>query len=321
MRYFYQTILVLIVLLSYQSQAQIIADFEDFDLAKSSFLNQAELGQFDSRGLLLDNDYNPDWDSWSGFAISNIKDSSTPGFLNQYASIAGAGNAGSETYAVSFVLGQSSIEVNKEAMIYSVDGFYVTNSTYAYLSMRDGDAFAKQFGGITGDDPDFFLLTVKGYRDGDLLDSVEVYLADYRFENNDQDYILDEWVYVDLSEMGKPDNVTFELSSSDVGQFGMNTPAYFCLDDAEMTLTASILERKQSKEFNISPNPVSTALHLGNTSQIEMLQIIDSRGNAVISHSTMDIATIISVEHLPKGIYLLRIKDQDGVFVTKIFKE
>ena len=38
----------------------------------------------------------------------------------------------------------------------------LTNTTFAALSMRDGDAFAKQFGGVSGDDPDWFLLTIDG---------------------------------------------------------------------------------------------------------------------------------------------------------------
>jgi hypothetical protein len=37
-------------------------------------------------------------------------------------------------------------------------GVYVTNTTYAYNSMRDGDMFAKKFGGPTGNDPDWYKL-------------------------------------------------------------------------------------------------------------------------------------------------------------------
>jgi hypothetical protein len=32
-----------------------------------------------------------------------------------------------------------------------VEGLYITNGTYPYLSMRDGDGFAKKFGGASGD--------------------------------------------------------------------------------------------------------------------------------------------------------------------------
>jgi hypothetical protein len=111
-------------------------------------------------------------------------------------------------------------------------GFYVTNSTYAYLSMKNGDQFAKKFGGPTGTDPDWFRLTVKAWYNGALsIDFVDVYLADFRSADSTQDYILKTWKYVSLKKLGNVDSLTFALNSSDVGSFGMNTPAYFCLDD------------------------------------------------------------------------------------------
>ena len=59
---------------------------------------------------------------------------------------------------------------------------------------------------------------------------VEFYLADYRFADNGEDYIVDTWEYIDLSSLGAVKSLEFGLSSSDVGDFGMNTPAYFALD-------------------------------------------------------------------------------------------
>jgi hypothetical protein len=59
---------------------------------------------------------------------------------------------------------------------------------------------------------------------------VEFYLADFRFENNGEDYIVDTWEYVDLSSLGVVNKLEFSLGSSDVGAWGMNTPAYFVID-------------------------------------------------------------------------------------------
>ena len=39
----------------------------------------------------------------------------------------------------------------------------VTNTTFAFLSMQNGDEFAKQFGGDDGNDPDFFKVTFRGF--------------------------------------------------------------------------------------------------------------------------------------------------------------
>jgi len=115
----------------------------------------------------------------------------------------------------------------------TVTGAYFTNTTYAALSMRDGDGFAKKFGGATGNDADWFKLTIKGI-DANAqytTNSVDFYLADYRFADNAQDYIIDEWTWVSLAMLGPVVGLEFDLSSSDVGQWGMNTPAYFAMDD------------------------------------------------------------------------------------------
>jgi hypothetical protein len=113
----------------------------------------------------------------------------------------------------------------------------VTNTTTAALSMRDGDGFAKKFGGTSGNDPDFFVLHVAGKNAANqATGTVDFYLADYRFSNNTQDYIVSQWTAVDLSTLG-PDTaaLSFSLDSSDVGMFGMNTPAYFAADNLVTT--------------------------------------------------------------------------------------
>ena len=96
--------------------------------------------------------------------------------------------------------------------------------------MLDGDAFAKQFGGVTGDDPDYLLLTLTGLHADGSTDSTEFYLADFRFADNAQDYIVSQWTWADLSVLGPVVGLEFALSSTDSGQFGMNTPSYFAMD-------------------------------------------------------------------------------------------
>ena len=98
---------------------------------------------------------------------------------------------------------------------YIVTGLYVTNCTYAYNSMTTGDDFSKKF--ETGD---WFKLTIYNKN---KTKKVEVLLADGT-------NILNEWKWVDLSSLGETSELKFELSSSDTGDWGMNTPAYFCLD-------------------------------------------------------------------------------------------
>ncbi|MDR2129613.1 MAG: DUF4465 domain-containing protein [Odoribacteraceae bacterium] len=110
------------------------------------------------------------------------------------------------------------------------DHFYVTNNTYAALSMKNGDAIAKQFG--TGD---WFKLVVEGFdKSGTSTGTVEFYLADFR--ETASPGIITEWTKVDLTPLGSVAEIKFDLQSSDNGNYGMNTPAYFCFDNLAIQL-------------------------------------------------------------------------------------
>ena len=227
----------LFVISSSSSPASFTVDLEDLPLASNSFNSGGNLsGNFFSHGISFGNDFSNDFgfDYWSGFAYSNVNDPTTPGFENQFASASGGGMGGAGNYAIGF--DDSFAESQKDVIILSqpapIAGFFVNNTTYTALSMRDGDAFAKSFGGVDGTDPDWFLLTVTGQdMDGIETGAVEFYLADYRFSNPELDYIITNWTWVDTSSLGKNvQSLQFGLSSSDHNGSMMNTPAYFALD-------------------------------------------------------------------------------------------
>ena len=156
------------------SVAQTTADFENFNLTVGHGLNGSDgHGGFSVENAFLPNSYNAAWMSWSGWAISSMNDTTTPGFMNDLSAITGSGYNGSTTYATSYVVGESVLKLQGAAVGGIVNGFYITNNTYTYLSMLNGDSFAKKFGGVTGNDPDYLVLTVKKYKDGVLgMDSV-----------------------------------------------------------------------------------------------------------------------------------------------------
>lgn len=213
----------------------IISDLSMLDLAPESHWNGADMsGGFVSGMLFFPNDYNPDWGAWNGWAYSNISDNETPGWLNQYSAITGSAMLSEEVtnvnYAVSYAAGQGSMLHFDDPSAHELKGMYVTNTTYAALSMIYGDDYAKKFGGPDGDDPDWFKLSVTGFRDGLPAETVEYYLADYRFSDNSKNYVIQTWQWLELSQLGKTDSLQFSLSSSDVGDWGMNTPAYFAAD-------------------------------------------------------------------------------------------
>lgn len=214
-----------------------LATLEDLELGSESFWNGADgAGSFRSGDATFLNAYDAEYSSWDGFAYSTMTDVETPGIENQYSAVAGSGAGGSATYAVGYVsaysaLGPPTVELEGEGGV-RLAGLWVTNTTYAYLSMRDGDAYSKRFGGETGDDPDYFLLRISAFGpQGGDAGVAEVYLADYRADDPAEDVLVDDWVWVDLSSFAPASTLTFALESSDVGEYGMNTPAYFAIDD------------------------------------------------------------------------------------------
>ena len=222
-----------------------VSEFEDMGLSPGTYWNGSDLsGGFHSGWALFRNAYNPEWGSWAGFACSTVSNTNTPSYFNQYAVwMPGTGRKGSSAYAVVYDSAWDEQDVIEFPFPVCVQGFYVNNTTYAALSMRDGDWFSKKFGGETGDDPDWFKLTITGKdRNGQTLGSVEFYLADYRFTNNALDYIVSGWTWVDLSSLGpQVKTLHFTLSSSDNGPWGMNTPAYFALDGLTYSPTPAFL--------------------------------------------------------------------------------
>ena len=212
-----------------------IATFEDIELAENSHMSistedDEERTEFVSGDFKFSTGCMVDWASWWFFGYANQTDTTYTTLDDQWKNVVGGGYDGSKNYGVAYAssyYGPCTVTVLNHDSI-DVPGFYITNSAYAYSSMKNGDSFAKKFG-----KGDWFKLTIKGYNAEDSLTGTkEFYLADLRDPKTA--YIINDWRYwryVDLSGLGKVSKLGFELSSSDNGEWGMNTPAYFCFDN------------------------------------------------------------------------------------------
>ncbi len=234
-----------------------IANFDDLSIEPNSYWNGSDgAGGFISGGAFFNNNYDFTWYYWEGFAYSNITDTITSGPAGLYNCIAGTGQDDSANYAVGYVGWDDLPTISFNAA--EIEGLYVTNNNYAYYSMLNGDVFAKKFGGDDGNDPDWFLLTITGRDACDVeTGSVEFYLADFRFVDSNDDYIVDTWEYVDLNSLGMINKLEFSLSSSDTGEWGMNTPACFVVD--------TIVLGRYAPAAGVAG---STAVHMDNNSII-----------------------------------------------------
>ena len=295
------------------------AGFENMNLGTSGYYNGSDKkGDFMSGNFRFLNNYNADWVSWTGFAASSKTDTQTPGYNNQYSAITGQGVAGTPSYAVAYPAPVSTI-LFKDTII---SGVYVTNSTYAYLSMKNGDAYAKKIGGESGNDPDFLILTIEGFNsDGASTGIVEFFLADFGYSINSNDYILDYWKWVNLTKLGRISKLEFSLRSSDNGAWGMNTPGYFCLDNLNHQVLTSSPEIQQM-QTSVFPNPFNDQLVISGLKKNANVVITDISGKTMAEYFNIsNNQTINNLQGLKSGIYLIRITDGENQFLSKLVKK
>ena len=211
------------------------ATFDDLTLNASGIWTGAnENNLMVSGGWFFTNTYWPAYSAWGGFTASNHTDMTQTGLNAQYTAATGAGFDGSDQYGVAYVMGYGvpTDVYAADGQEHTVTGFYVTNNLWAYNHILEGETGVTPFGGTSGNDPDWFKLTATGKNAaGQTVGTAEFYLADYRFENNDEDYVLNTWEWFDLSSLGAVQTISFELSSTKNNTYGMVTPAYFCLEN------------------------------------------------------------------------------------------
>ena len=194
--------------------------------------------------------------------------------------------------------------------------------------MRDGDAFARKF-----HNGDWFKLTVYGYSGGSIKpDSVSAYLADFLFPDPTMNYILNSWQWVDLLPLGNVDSLQFNLSSTDNGTYGMNTPAYFCMDnfttdetDTTVDTTASHLAAANISPATVAkvyPNPATTMLYADVfDNAIVQANLLDMAGNILGTYPVAQNHLAINIAPLPSGMYILQLVGNGRSASTKFVKQ
>lgn len=164
-----------------------------------------------------------------------------------------------ETYAVCRVKGEDAyftLETPSE-----IEYILVANTTWSFLAMTYGDQFGtkekpeinlnipskpkgiwytfvnvgvKKF---TLANKDYFRLTAKGYLNGKTTGNVTFDLAccGSNSANATWNYIIANWMRMNLNTLGVVDKVVFSLDSSDKDTNGnTKTPAWFCLDGIQL---------------------------------------------------------------------------------------
>lgn len=322
-----KTITILLAAACNFLSAQTVADFESFSLPANSFYKDTNSVDFQTTNAIFQYDWDKSFGGfWSkGFSYTNKNDSTNGGFTNLYNCIAYKGYNNSNYYLSAQANGIIKLKTPSHN---TVDGFYVTNSTYAYKSMKNGDSFAKKFGGVSGNDPDFFKITVKGFLGGTMKsDSVEYYLADFRFSNNAFDYILRTWQWVNCSSLGVVDSIQFFMYSSDNSSWGMNTPAFFCLDNFTTSQGVGIAEYHSFQHIKLYPNPASDIAFINLTAEADFtgkLKIYNATG-ALMKDENIEIKIgenniSLTLENFQNGIYFVELSGDGKKNSYKLIK-
>lgn len=224
------------------AQAEVIT----LDLTTATDLNYAPI-QYETKGVqgvwlsdmvdVWDSTYSPHWTTqyiytngstfsfahtasteygaysyWNGFTLSKVASDT----LNQFGCAAKGGVAGVGTpFLVSYENGSI---VSFDAEYYPQE-LQVCQSTYTLQALRNGYMNAKKF-----TDKDTLALTIYGLDNlYNKMDSLVYYLAiEGKFNST--------WTPINLTSLGKCMHLQFALTSTDNGQYGMNTPIYFALD-------------------------------------------------------------------------------------------
>ena len=211
-----------------------IADFEDVELSEQGYWMSEEEGNslMFSHGWSFSSFYSSDYGGyWNGFTASNRTDTTQNGMDAQYTAITGGGYDTSSNYAVAYVYGMITV-MAADSLAHTVTGCYVTNNLWTYKDMRDGGYGYAPFGGTDGTTPDYLVLHAIGKDVNDnVIDTLDFFLADYRFENSDSDYMVDTWEWFDLSSLGAVASISFTMESTIGNEYGMLTPSYFCMDN------------------------------------------------------------------------------------------
>ena len=167
------------------------------------------------------NTYNSDWDSWAGFAFSTVSNTVDGSWGNQSA----AAQAHSNAYAVGYDGGFDPPPEITFDLPTAPRSVRINNTTYAAASIRDGGYPARAF---TSNDT--FVLTLTAFDlDGMEIATTNCFLADFR---DGMSFIQTNWSTLDLSWM--PPTVASlvgTLETTDIGDWGANTPTYFALAD------------------------------------------------------------------------------------------
>ena len=171
--------------------------------------------------------YNEEYAYWGGFALSNVKDADPANglFANQYAVFNDAAASGDNFLIYYYDSYNEPCDiVLKKAVHLSDVKLNLTTYTYASITNEAINDFARAF-----TDGDYLKVVFTGMKGDEVTGVDECYVVDYR---DGKRIMATDWTEFPLVNLGSGyDRVRVTIETTDVGEWGANTPLYIALDD------------------------------------------------------------------------------------------
>ena len=182
---------------------------------------------YETDNLAFEHFYNEEFGYWGGFALTRKFDTDAANglFENQYAvyNASASGGDGALIYYYDSYNEPCDIVLKGATMLTSVR-LNLTTYTYASITDEDINSYARTFA-----DGDYLKVVFTAMSADEALDSVECYVVDYR---DGKRFVATNWDIYELRSLGKGyDAVRVTIETTDVGEYGANTPLYIALDE------------------------------------------------------------------------------------------
>lgn len=171
--------------------------------------------------------YNEEYAYWGGFVQSKVKDADPANgvYANQYA-VFNESAASGEWFMLYYYDAYNEpcdIVLKKDVTLSDVR-LNLTTYTYASITNEDINDFARAF-----TDGDYLKVVFTGMSGNDITGVVECYVVDYRDGKRE---MATSWNQYALDNLGEGyDRVRVTIETTDVGEWGANTPLYIAIDD------------------------------------------------------------------------------------------
>ena len=182
---------------------------------------------YETDNLTFEHFYNEEFRYWGGFALTRKFDTDAANglFENQYAVYNASASEGDGALIYYYDSYNEPCDiVLKDATMLTSVRLNLTTYTYASITDEDINSYARTFA-----DGDYLKVVFTAMSADEALDSVEYYVVDYR---DGKRFVATNWDIYDLRSLGKGyDAVRVTIETTDVGEYGANTPLYIALDE------------------------------------------------------------------------------------------